>query len=176
LLTEDELVETNKVIAYYEKIGYQIFRNNELDKIKEIFKDKVSVFTGQSGAGKSTLLNNLDKSLNIKTNEISMALNRGKHTTRHVELLRILGGLIADTPGFSAIDFNDMTNEDIRDNFIEFNEYRYDCKYSTCMHIDKNVCEVMKKVEDGTILKSRYTNYLKFIRRDNEINKFTKSR
>ena len=75
------------------------------------------------------MLNRVDTNLDIKTDEISEALGRGKHTTRHVELIDMLGGLVADTPGFSSLDLTDMTKEDIRDNFIEFNKFREDCKY-----------------------------------------------
>ncbi|MDD2434952.1 MAG: ribosome small subunit-dependent GTPase A [Bacilli bacterium] len=163
LLDDNELIEINNLKDYYEKIGYQVYTNTELAKIKSLFKDKVSVFTGQSGSGKSTLLNRLDKNLNIETNEISMALGRGKHTTRHVELLELYGGLVADTPGFSAVSFTDMNVSDIRDNFIEFNEYRDDCEYRDCMHKNETKCEIKNKVEDKTILSSRYENYLKFI-------------
>ena len=165
LLTKEEYESLKPYIDYYKKIGYEVYLNNETDKIKKIFKNKVSVFTGQSGAGKSTLLNKLNKDLNLKTNEISDALNRGKHTTRHTELLEIEGGLVADTPGFSAIDFHDMTNSDIRDNFIEFNEYRDECEFRNCTHTHEKKCKIKKKVEDGTILKSRYENYIKFIGR-----------
>lgn len=163
LLDSNELENINKIKSYYEKIGYQVFYNNETDKIKICFKDKISVFTGQSGAGKSTLLNKLDNDLNIKTDEISLALGRGKHTTRHVELLNILGGLIADTPGFSSLDFKDMTKSDIRDNFIEFNLYREDCQYKDCMHDKEDDCEIKRKLGNDILL-SRYENYIKFIR------------
>ena len=79
----------------------------------DIFKNKITVFAGQSGAGKSSLLNMLDNSLNLEIGEVSIALGRGRHTTRHTELIEVLGGLIADTPGFSALDFNGMSKEDI---------------------------------------------------------------
>ena len=129
---------------------------------KDIFKDKVSVFTGQSGSGKSTLLNKLNTSFNLKTDEISYALGRGKHTTRHTELLELEGGLVADTPGFSSLEFIGMTQSDIRDNFIEFNEYRDLCKYKDCMHNKEDDCEIKKQVGNN-IHESRYNNYLKFI-------------
>ncbi len=164
LLNNKEYQELKSYIDYYSKI-YEVYTNDEIDKIKKIFKGKVSVFTGQSGAGKSTLLNKLDKNLNLKTNEISIALNRGKHTTRHTELIEMEGGLVADTPGFSAIDFTGMTNDDIRDNFIEFNEFKGECEFRNCSHTHEKKCKVKEKVEDGTILKSRYENYLKFISR-----------
>ena len=131
LKTNDEI---NVIINYYKKIGYQVFINTDLTNIKKIFKDKITVFTGQSGAGKSTLMNNIDNSLNIKTNQISYALGRGKHTTRHVELIPLYGGLVADTPGFSSLNFYDMKESDIRDNFIEFENYKEHCKYRDCMH------------------------------------------
>ena len=166
LLNKNELKEIKEYINYYQRIGYDVYLNTEINKIKKIFKDKVTVFTGQSGSGKSTLLNHLDKSLNLKTDEISVALGRGKHITRHVELIPLFGGLVADTPGFSAISFIDMTNNDIRDNFIEFNEYRHNCKYKDCMHNLEDGCYIKEKVNDGTILKSRYENYLKFINRE----------
>ena len=164
LLTENEYKSMLPYINYYKSL-YEVYMNDEIDKIKKIFKDNISVFTGQTGAGKSTLLNKLDKNLNLKTNEISNALNRGKHTTRHTELLKIEGGLVADTPGFSALEFIGMTKEDIRDNFIEFNKYRDECNFNDCMHVSEKKCKIKEKVLDGTILKSRYENYLKFISR-----------
>lgn len=165
LLTNSELIEIEKYINYYKKIGYKVLKNTELDELKQLFKNKISVFTGQSGAGKSTLLNHLDSNLNLETDVISYALGRGKHTTRHVELIDMYDGLVADTPGFSSIDFNGMTNSDIRDNFIEFNNYRELCKYQDCMHDKENNCEIKVKVEENEILNSRYQNYIKFIRR-----------
>lgn len=155
--------EIKMIKNYYQNIGYEVYDSREIDLVKDVFKDKVTVFTGQSGAGKSTLLNNLDNSLNILTAPISKALGRGKHTTRHVELFELLGGFIVDTPGFSAITLTDMKKEDIRDNFIEFNEYRDKCKYKDCMHNKEDDCFIKKMVSDKTILESRYNNYIKFI-------------
>ena len=136
---------------------------------KDIFKNKVTVFAGQSGAGKSTLLNHLDETLNIATADVSAKLGRGRHTTRHVELLPVLGGLIADTPGFSSLDFIGMKNSDIRDSFIEFNQYRDKCEYQDCMHKSEADCEIKRQVESGNILSSRYENYLKFIDRKENV-------
>ena len=165
LLTKAEEKNINEIINYYKKIGYEVYLNTELDKIKKTFKNKKTVFTGQSGAGKSTLLNKINPNLNLKTDEISLALGRGKHTTRHVELLDIYEGLIADTPGFSSLEFIDMSNSDIRDNFIEFNIYRDKCEYKDCMHTKETKCEIKKELENGNIMKSRYENYLKFLKR-----------
>lgn len=163
LINDEEKEKINKFINYYKKIGYQVFLNTDIENINKIFKDKISVFTGQSGAGKSTLLNKLDSTLNIKTDEISLALGRGKHTTRHTELLPICGGWIADTPGFSSLSFIGMTKEDIRDNVIEFNDYRDECQYKDCMHVSETNCEVKRQLEQGNIIEERYNNYLKFI-------------
>ena len=165
LLNEEEMNEIETIMDYYQKIGYQVYRNTDLEQIKRIFQDKITVFTGQSGAGKSTLLNHLDAQLQLKTSEISYALGRGKHTTRHVELIPLFGGLVADTPGFSALDF-EMDKASIRDQFKEFEMYKEYCKYKDCMHDKEDHCMVKDKVEDGTILKSRYENYIQFIRGD----------
>lgn len=165
LLNEEEMHEIETIMDYYKKIGYQVYRNTDLEQIKHIFQDKITVFTGQSGAGKSTLLNHLDANLQLKTSEISYALGRGKHTTRHVELIPLFGGLVADTPGFSALDF-EMDKASIRDQFKEFEMYKEYCKYKDCMHDKEDHCMVKDKVEDGTILKSRYENYIHFIRGD----------
>lgn len=163
LLTKDELDEFKLYFDYYKKLGYKVYLNTETEEIKKIFKDKITVFTGQSGAGKSTLLNKLDSSLNILTAPISKALGRGKHTTRHVELISLFDGLVADTPGFSSINFNGMTQSDIRDNMVEFNLYRHDCEYKDCLHNKENKCKIKAKTNDNTILQSRYDNYIKFI-------------
>ena len=165
LLAEEEIHEIDKIMTYYKKIGYQVYRNTDIEQIKHIFQDKITVFTGQSGAGKSTLLNHLDANLQLQTSEISYALGRGKHTTRHVELIPLFGGLVADTPGFSALDF-EMDKASIRDQFKEFEMYKEYCKYKDCMHDKEDHCMVKEKVEDGTILRSRYENYIQFIRGD----------
>lgn len=164
LLNEEETKKIDEIINYYKKIGYEVYINNDVNSIKKIFKNKVCVFTGQSGAGKSTLLNKIKPDLNLKTGEISFALNRGKHTTRHTELLELCDGLVADTPGFSALEFTDMSKGDIRDNFVEFNEYRDNCQFRDCFHVHEKKCMIKEKVSDGTILKSRYDNYINFIK------------
>lgn len=132
-------------IKYYSSLGYTVVSNQDKKLIKELLKDKLTVITGQSGAGKSTLLNMLDKSLELKTNAISRALGRGKHTTRHVELYNIDGGLVVDTPGFSAIDLSDIPNIAIRDNMIEMYENLSECKYRDCMHIKEDGCAVKER-------------------------------
>ncbi len=162
LLEEDTMIK--KYWNYYEKIGYQVITNNDKDKLKGILKGKLTIITGQSGAGKSTLLNMLDKSLNLKTGEISKSLGRGKHTTRHTELYEIYDGFVVDTPGFSSLDFTDMTKIDIRDNMNEMFDNLSDCKYRDCLHLNEDGCAVKKKVERGEILSSRYDNYKTFLK------------
>ncbi len=163
LLKEEEKHSLEPLITYYKRY-YEVYENTNLKSIKKILKGKISVFTGQSGAGKSTLLNRLDSTLSLATNEISMALGRGKHTTRHVELIPISGGYVADTPGFSSLDFKGIEKEEIRDTFPEFG--KKECKYQDCMHEKEAECMVKKEVEEEQILKSRYENYLKFIGSD----------
>lgn len=162
LINNDKLKEIESIMDYYKKIGYEVYKNTDKE-LKNIFRDKITVFAGQSGAGKSSLLNRLDSNLNLEIGEVSTALGRGRHTTRHTELIEVLGGYIADTPGFSSISFNGMTKSDIRDNFIEFNKYRDYCEYKDCMHINELKCAIKDNVENNNILHSRYDNYLKFV-------------
>mgnify|MGYP002627398497 CR=1 FL=1 len=103
--------------------------------------------------------------MNLKTSNVSNKTSRGVHTTRHVELLNLYDGLIADTPGFSSLEFTDMKNEDIRDNFVEFNIYRHDCEYKDCMHTSETKCKIKEELKKGNILPTRYENYLKFLKR-----------
>ena len=164
LLSEDELEAVLEVINYYKKI-YPVYFNTEISHIKNIFKDEITVFIGQTGAGKSTLLNKLDSSLELKTGEISMALGRGKHTTRHVEIIEILDGMLLDTPGFSALEFPNMMKNEIRDAFIEFSNYP--CPYRDCMHIKEEDCNVKKAVSEGNIPEFRYQDYLDLVKTGN---------
>lgn len=165
LLNLEGLKEINSIINYYESIGYVTVKNTEIDKIKSILKNNLSVFVGQSGAGKSSLLNKLDSKLELKTNEISKALGRGKHTTRHVELFEVCEGLVVDTPGFSSLDLSSLSNMDIRDNMKEMFDNLDKCKYRDCMHYKEDGCYVKSLVDDNVILKSRYDNYISFLRK-----------
>lgn len=161
LLDEDEFQNYVNILSYYEKIGYPVYYNDDLESLKNIFKDEVTVFIGQTGAGKSTLLNRLMPNLDLKTGEISLALGRGKHTTRHIEIFSLFDGLILDTPGFSALEFDNMTKKEVRDAFIEFSNFP--CLYRDCLHTNEEECMVKKAVLEGHILKSRYDNYLKLM-------------
>lgn len=152
------------ILEYYQKIGYVVVFNTELDRIKELLEHKTSVFTGQTGAGKSTLLNQLNPGWKLETGEVSMALGRGKHTTRLVSMYELYGGKVMDTPGFSAIDFGSYSKEQLRDAFIEFEHFP--CPFKDCLHTNEQECFVKKAVLDNNILESRYLNYLNFIGED----------
>ena len=161
LLSIGELKEIDKVLDYYKKIGYKVIYNTDIDKIKDLLSNKTSVFTGQTGAGKSTLLNKLNPNWNLETGEVSLALGRGRHTTRVVELFEICNGKVMDTPGFSSLEFKKYTKEDIRNSFIEFS--KYSCPFKDCSHTNEKECVVKEEVSANNILESRYLNYLNFI-------------
>lgn len=156
--------DLKEIMDYYQKIGYSVTNNNDIDKLKELLKNKVTVVAGQSGVGKSSLLNKLNPEFNLITDEISRSLRRGKNTTKHVELLEIESGLVADTPGFSMASLEQMSKEEIRDSFKEFDLYKDDCQYRDCYHINENNCAV----KQADILESRYQNYCKFIKEKDE--------
>lgn len=160
LIDKEKQKEIEEIMKYYQKIGYQVFNNTQKNEILTLLKNKISVLTGQSGVGKSTLLNNFNENLNIKTQPISKSLGRGIHTTRHVELFAIEECLIADTPGFSSLNFEQYTHEELRDSFIEFNNFN--CEFKNCMHINEQKCSIKEAVEKNEILKTRYENYIKF--------------
>ena len=161
LLNEVEKENIDNLRKYYEMIGINCVYNTDTAEIKRLLNNNIVVLAGQTGAGKSSLLNMLDDELDIETNEISEALGRGKHTTRHVELYEISDGYIADTPGFSALDLKDMNKGQLRDTFIEFRNY--ECKFRDCMHHKESKCGVKEALEDKMILQSRYNNYLLFL-------------
>lgn len=160
LLSECEQKEFDEIVSYYQSIGIKTIINHDIKKLEEYISGCTVVLTGQTGAGKSTLLNTLDSSLNLATDDISEALNRGKHTTRHVELFQVKDYYIADTPGFSALDVVDDI-DNIRFAFPEF--ANDECKFRDCLHRGEKGCRVLEQVENGEILKSRYDSYRKMV-------------
>lgn len=173
LLTNQD--EYFKIKQYYQKIGYKVLESSkELEINEEIINEinySISVLAGQSGVGKSTILNKIDPSFNLKTAEISYALNRGKHTTRHVELLPIGKGLIADTPGFGTSDFDKMDLLSFAHTFKDFFELRSQCRFNKCIHENEPGCAIKKAVESGDVLASRYQNYVLFLSEIKELQK-----
>ena len=160
LVSKETYEKIKEKMVYYINIGYTVITNKDLDKIKNLIKDNTNVFIGQTGAGKSTLLNKLNPDWNLKTGEVSLALGRGRHTTRNVELYEFLDGKVLDTPGFSALDFSIYKKENIKYAFKEFSNYI--CPFKDCSHTKEEECSIKKAVADGKILKSRYDSYLKF--------------
>ena len=159
LVNIDDYKET---INYYKNLDYKVYTTpTEVDELKQEFNDCICVLAGQSGVGKSNLINNLDLGINLKTGEISNALGRGKHTTRHTELYRIGSGYLADTPGFGALDL-EMDEATLSQTFKEFFKLR--CKYNPCYHLAEPGCKIKEEVDNGHILKSRYDNYLLFLK------------
>ena len=161
-LDEDKSVK--QYVKDYRQAGYRVYEisskdNHGLEELKTVFKDKVSVITGQSGVGKSSFLSALDINLKLETNEISKSLGRGKHTTRHVELLKMYGGYLGDTPGFSSLEL-EMTPEELAVAYHDFAQFSHECKFRGCLHDSEPNCGVKKAVEDGKISKERYEHYL----------------
>lgn len=163
LTKSGELEDINENLAYYQKIGYEIYLSQEaVSKALpvNIGFEQIWTLAGQSGAGKSTLINSLKEDLAQKTAAISTSLNRGKHTTRTVQLFKLGNGYLADTPGFSAIDLTPIKLNQLCDYFIEFKKASQNCKFRGCQHINEPKCEVKQLVAEGQIKKSRYENYL----------------
>lgn len=158
----DNLAYFEKVRDEYEKIGYSFFMN-DWQKLVDAFPDKVTVFMGQTGVGKSTLLNKIAPEMALDTQEISDKLGRGRHTTRHVELFDIHDGLIADTPGFSSLDYEIDNQPDLNAAFPELLRYSFGCKFRECTHAHEPKCAVKPAVASGEIAQSRYDNYLLFL-------------
>lgn len=169
LIDEGTFRELQSKLAYYQQLGYEIYYVNSkqrigIDVLTHVFNGKISVLAGQTGVGKSTLLNALMPELELKTQEISDALGRGKHTTRHTELYEIHGGYIVDTPGFSKIELTIFFPEDLKQYYRDFEHLSTSCKFkSKCLHIHEPGCAVKDAYEHHDMLASRYENYLSFI-------------
>ncbi len=167
LANEKEIENILPIIDVYREIGYHVeifssMKMEELNSIEKHLEGKVSVFAGQSGVGKSSLVNALIPGLELKTMEISESLGRGKHTTRHVELIPYRNGLIADTPGFSSLDFAEIALDQLPECFPEFVRLSDKCKFRGCNHINEPKCAVKEAVENNEIYKERYQHYLQF--------------
>jgi ribosome biogenesis GTPase / thiamine phosphate phosphatase len=168
LTNDSEKQAINEYADHYRNIGYEVLLTSSeteagIEGLTPHVEDKISVFAGQSGVGKSSLLNVLRPDLELKTNDISSHLGRGKHTTRHVELIRIGNGLIADTPGFSSLEFTDIEAEELTYCFPEMARSSEYCKFRACLHISEPKCAVKAAVESNNITQYRYQHYVDFL-------------
>ncbi|MGL4913786.1 MAG: ribosome small subunit-dependent GTPase A [Romboutsia sp.] len=165
----DDRNELEEIQKIYELSGYKVIPVSNktklnIDKVKDELKNSVVVFAGPSGVGKSSLLNEIDKNFKLQTGEVSEKIKRGKHTTRHAELLKLeCGGMVADTPGFSSLTLDDISEYDLKDFFIEFDDFD-GCRFgSRCIHEKEPSCAVKEAVENGEIPKKRYESYLQLL-------------
>jgi ribosome biogenesis GTPase len=156
----------------YRSIGYNVLqtsvlKNEGINVIQKMMKDKVSLFSGHSGVGKSAIINATDPDLNLKVGEISKFHSKGKHTTTFAQMFTLSqGGFIIDTPGIKEFGLIQYSKEEIRDYFPEIREYNNQCRFNNCCHINEPNCAVKKAVEEGKIPSSRYLNYLAIIEAD----------
>lgn len=147
--------------AGYDYIFLKAKEETNLDELKSKLKGNINVFCGPSGVGKSTILNKLVGKEVMETGIISERLKRGKHTTRHSELVEVNNGFVVDTPGFSTLDLKFDSKEELKDYFREFHEYEDQCKFNGCLHHKEPKCGVKDAVNNGEINKDRYEFYIK---------------
>lgn len=158
--------ERNLLKEKINEIGYDVLFINAkagigIESLKERIKGNVTVLCGPSGAGKSTLINKLTNKDHMETGSVSEKLGRGKHTTRHSELIEVENGYIVDTPGFSTLDITFIEKEDLKNYFPDFEEYNNSCKFRGCMHHKEPGCSIKEAVGEGKINKFRYEFYIR---------------
>lgn len=175
-LNAEELELLEDLQQLYQNIGYETLKissvsGENIETLKTLLKDKVSVFFGHSGSGKSTLVNTLEPTLDLKTGEISEAHLKGKHTTTFAQMhFWSFGGSVIDTPGVREFAMVDIEKEEIQHFFPEIFEEGKNCKFHNCLHINEPKCSVIAHLEEGKILESRYLTYLKLMEEAEENN------
>lgn len=162
-----EQEEQDKIVSIYTSLGYKIVFTSATEKrgisdCSKLLKGKLSALCGNSGVGKSSLINALNPNVHLRTKEVSEKLSRGTHTTRHCEIIRLdKDSAIVDTPGFSNVRFDFLLPHDVGSLFDEIVKFRPMCKYSDCLHINEDGCEVLKNIEQ--IDETRYNSYVEFV-------------
>ena len=161
--------EDHAITDVYRKIGYTVFEvSNEtgqgIEEVRTHITEKISVLAGPSGSGKSSLFNALSPGKKLKTGVLSLKSKRGRHTTRHVELMVCAGGLVADTPGFSSLFMPPMKRAELAGCFPEFVDRRRQCRFSSCLHDKEPNCAIKAALESGEISAVRYEHYLIFLK------------
>lgn len=166
-----DLVEINSyenIVNMLKGAGYEVLFLNAkegfgVDLLREKLKNNITVLCGPSGVGKSTILNKLLKNDVMQTGEISEKLGRGKHTTRHTELVEVDGGFLVDTPGFTSLELNFINSEELQYCFPEFTPYLDSCKFRGCIHYKEPQCAIKQSVTEGKINKYRYELYVNML-------------
>jgi len=165
-----DLDRADRLFEIYSGTGYRTLRISAktgygMDALKEALRGKVCAFTGNSGVGKSSILNMLEPGFSLETGEISPKLGRGRHTTREVEFYKLsFGATVADTPGFSSFDaeqLNHIPKQELQHAFRDFAPYLQQCRYRSCSHTKEADCAVREAVERGEISESRYASYVR---------------
>ena len=175
VVSKTDLGDYGSIVDAYKNTGITLIvieNDNDVEKVRNIMKNKITAFTGNSGVGKTTLLNKLDSSLQLSTGAISEKLGRGRHTTREAQLFNVSGGYVIDTPGFSSLDFSKteiIRKDDLAFCFREFREYLGSCKFSTCSHTCDKGCKICEAAKNGLISQSRHNNYISMYNQAKEI-------
>jgi ribosome biogenesis GTPase len=165
----DEEEDYMEVVKMLESIPYRVIRTSVkasvgIEQMEEILRDRISVFAGPSGAGKSSILNSIQPGLKLKTGDLSKKIDRGTHTTRHAELIKLeKGGMVTDTPGFTSFDIGELLISKLESCFPEFESYK-DCYFQDCVHDKEPQCGIKDAVEQGKINKIRYDFYIELLR------------
>lgn len=170
LLNKCDLDSADELYNIYSASGFKTLRvsaetGEGLEDLKPLLNGKFSAFTGNSGVGKSSILNALEPTFDIEVGEVSNALGRGRHTTRHVEMFHLAGGAeVVDSPGFSSFETDELNLElkhSLPETFLDFAPYREDCRFVGCSHTKEKGCAVLDALKQGKIQRSRHASYLR---------------